>query len=247
MLKTLARNVYYRLPPPVARVYAAARSLLTEAAHFKKMEDAVREATQDIAEHSKLFAGEKLLIDCGFNNGVVLQKMLKRLPDFEAYGFEVNAPLFSEQARKLAAQCPRILSLNFAAVSDRDGMAQFVEMGTRAGRFPAQGTTIVPNIRVHPISLEAQDVPCVDLSSWLKEVWEKHNGPYIAMKMDIEGAEYDVLEHMIEDGTLELVHDLVVEFHSRRYTGLEKQAIERRELAIRDALSQSRTHVLEWV
>jgi len=32
--------------------------------------------------------------------------------------------------------------------------------------------------------------------------------------MDIEGAEYDVLEKMIDKGTIDFVNELIVEFHN---------------------------------
>jgi hypothetical protein len=33
------------------------------------------------------------------------------------------------------------------------------------------------------------------------------------MKLDVEGAEYPVLEKMVADGSIELIDELLVEFH----------------------------------
>lgn len=53
-------------------------------------------------------------------------------------------------------------------------------------------------------------VLCFDFSRWLRELVADE----IVVKMDIEGAEVQVLEKMIEDGTDSLVDELLVEWHT---------------------------------
>jgi FkbM family methyltransferase len=55
-------------------------------------------------------------------------------------------------------------------------------------------------------------VRCFDFSAWL----EQH--PNVIVKMDIEGAEYEVLGHMIDEGTDRLVSELIVEWHDESGT-----------------------------
>lgn len=55
-----------------------------------------------------------------------------------------------------------------------------------------------------------QMVSCFDFSAWLRRTV---NGDQVVVKMDIEGAEYALLERMIEDGTDVLVSELLVEWH----------------------------------
>ncbi len=50
-------------------------------------------------------------------------------------------------------------------------------------------------------------VPCFDFSTWLETI-----GPCV-VKFDAEGAEYDILEKMITDGTDHLMEPLLVEWH----------------------------------
>lgn len=50
-------------------------------------------------------------------------------------------------------------------------------------------------------------VPCFDFSAWLAE-----HGPAI-VKMDIEGAEYELLGKLVADKTIRLVTQLIVEWH----------------------------------
>jgi FkbM family methyltransferase len=54
-------------------------------------------------------------------------------------------------------------------------------------------------------------VECVDLSEWIVENI-KHTEK-ITLKLDIEGAEYDVLWKMIQNKTIERIEKLFVEFH----------------------------------
>jgi len=55
-------------------------------------------------------------------------------------------------------------------------------------------------------------VDAVDFGRWLEDNFQKRD--FIWVKLDIEGAEYPVLEKMIEDGTIEYVDQLYVEFHN---------------------------------
>jgi len=55
-------------------------------------------------------------------------------------------------------------------------------------------------------------VPCFDFSEWLLEI-----GPdAVAVKMDIEGAEYELLAHLIRNGTDSLISELLIEWHGGR-------------------------------
>jgi len=86
----------------------------------------------------------------------------------------------------------------------------------------------------------------------LREVYARHstdNGvPFIAVKMDIEGAEYDVLEHMKEEGTLDMVDYLGLEFHAHRFPDHQRDNIRKREEMLRSVLeASSSTYVHEGI
>ncbi len=57
-------------------------------------------------------------------------------------------------------------------------------------------------------------VKCVDFSQWLISNFNKTD--YIILKLDIEGAEYQVLNKMIKDESIDYVDVLYVEFHYKR-------------------------------
>ncbi len=54
-------------------------------------------------------------------------------------------------------------------------------------------------------------VKCIDFGAWLKTTFTPSD--YVVLKLDIEGAEYDVLEKMITDGSIKYIAKLYVEFH----------------------------------
>jgi FkbM family methyltransferase len=55
------------------------------------------------------------------------------------------------------------------------------------------------------------EIPCFDLSSWIKNTFTSED--YIILKLDIEGAEYEVLNKMIDNGTIGLINEFWGEWH----------------------------------
>ena len=54
-------------------------------------------------------------------------------------------------------------------------------------------------------------VESIDISQWILDTFSKDDR--IVMKMDIEGSEYEVLPKMIEDGSINYVNQLYIEWH----------------------------------
>lgn len=69
--------------------------------------------------------------------------------------------------------------------------------------------------RSHLVNDGGTRIPCFDFSAWLANRNER-----VTVKMDIEGAEYDLLERMIADGTDRLVDELLIEWHRDDDRGL---------------------------
>jgi FkbM family methyltransferase len=61
----------------------------------------------------------------------------------------------------------------------------------------------------NPIKIEA-----IDFSKWLMNTFSKSDE--IILKMDIEGAEYEVLNKMIKDGAMSYINELWIEWHWRK-------------------------------
>jgi len=57
-----------------------------------------------------------------------------------------------------------------------------------------------------------RDVECVDFPAWLRcHVKPSQN---VRLKMDVEGAEYDILPKMLADGSIKLIDELLIEWHA---------------------------------
>ena len=67
------------------------------------------------------------------------------------------------------------------------------------------------------------EVECIDFSYWLKNNF--NNNDHIIVKMDIEGAEYDIIEKMLNDNTFEYINQLYIEWHNKKLNikGIDKR------------------------
>lgn len=66
------------------------------------------------------------------------------------------------------------------------------------------------------------EVECIDFGAWIKRTFNKDD--YIIVRMDIEGAEFVVLDNIIKDGSIEYVNKLLVEFHHRKHPAIASEA-----------------------
>ena len=63
-------------------------------------------------------------------------------------------------------------------------------------------------------------LPCIDIGKWISQFKDD----FILLKMNIEGAEYQILEHMIKDGSIKYVDELYVQFHDTdKIKGITKE------------------------
>ncbi len=76
-------------------------------------------------------------------------------------------------------------------------------------------------------------VKVIDFSAWLKANVRFEDT--IVVKMDIEGAEYGVLEKLIHDKTIDYINHLFVEWHDRLMREDQREQFTEREAKIREA------------
>ncbi len=128
-----------------------------------------------------------------------------------------------------------------AAVSDSDGAAEFY-----LDREDGDGSTLFRNKLTRENggygTLDTANpdiVKTIDLSRWIRD--ELRPNDYIVLKLDVEGAEYDILEKMARDDTLRRVRHLFVEWHWQKI-GLP----ESRHMKVLQLLKDQRIPVREW-
>lgn len=163
---------------------------------------------------------KKIFIDCGGNKGQSVRRFIKSnrySEDFEIYSFE---PL--EVVSKRYSSMENVCFFQ-KAVWIYDGEIDFFVDTGRKYRY--EGSTIISSKKSRTLNKkEPIKVGCIDFSKWVKGVFSKDD--YIILKMDIEGAEYEVLNKMIKDGTIEYINDLYIEWHWHKIRKPEEEHLE---------------------
>jgi FkbM family methyltransferase len=163
-------------------------------------------------EHSNLISTKstKVFLDCGGNDGCSVRKFLRCFPDSDQYiihSFEPN-PVFKDCYSGF-----RNVIFHEEAVWVEDGEAAFYLSNSPKH----QGSTLIHSKFTGNLDKENHlNVRCIDFSSWIKN--NLNQSDYIILKMDIEGAEYEVLQKMMEDGTIRYIDQLYIEFHYEKIT-----------------------------
>lgn len=150
--------------------------------------------------HSK-----KLFIDCGGHDGCSTIKFKLSNPTYDVITFEGNPELWPYY-EKLPTQLIKKL------VSNYTGEAEFV-----IDPVDADGSSIIKeksidfHKRVKNEDCPMVVIPCIDLSEFVQQKAQHYEE--IVLKLDVEGAEYAILEKMHRDGTLKYISKLYAEFH----------------------------------
>lgn len=90
-----------------------------------------------------------------------------------------------------------------------DGQAEFA---VDPSPDSPMGSTLMPEKASHWNIGEKITVETIDFSKWL----EQFRGDHVILKVDIEGSEYPVLTKMVEDGTDDIAHLTMVEWHEHK-------------------------------
>tara|TARA_R110000868_G_scaffold155033_2_gene381409 strand:- start:57 stop:632 length:576 start_codon:yes stop_codon:yes gene_type:complete len=151
----------------------------------------------------------KVFIDGGAHGGQSIRRFVETCPDateYEVHSFEPN-PYFKEKI--LGYQ--KVFNVHYhpKALWVEDGTIDF--FGTdEIDKSKYCGCTVTEEKQdvshAEPITVE-----CINLGQWIKKTFSKEDKIYL--KLDIEGAEYKVLNSMIDNGSIFYPDKLFVEFH----------------------------------
>ena len=179
-----------------------------------------------------------LFLDCGGNDGCSIRRFraeFDRRGLFEMVTFEPN-PCY----RTCYSDFPRHRLLEMA-VHDREAIQDFYldkEDGDGstlfAGKLTRENGGYGTLDKASPVKVKT-----VDLSAWILE--NTSDSDYVILKLDVEGAEYDILEKMIRDGTIERVDHLFIEWHWNK-VGVSRA----RHDAVARRLQRQGISVLDW-
>jgi FkbM family methyltransferase len=166
-------------------------------------------------------ARKHVLFDIGAHHGEGLARLIDELQldqQWEVHAFEPNPEC---PTAELIGAFPLPATVHKAAVWIRDGRVAFLPQGKirtliaslNESRIASGFGSCIAEVRSSAPELgEPIEVPCVDLSRLLAE---RSDGEHIVVKLDVEGAEFAILRHLIERGTIGRIRRLYIEWHER--------------------------------
>ena len=184
-----------------------------------------------------------LAIDCGANAGDVSARLLERGAEVIAFDPE---PWAAERLEKRFADEPRFRLFN-AAVGTSNGEVRLM----RASNFAqdealgsVKSTVVSGGRMIDEADGQTIPVPQIDFVDFLRrQIAER--GEIAFLKMDIEGAELDLIPAMDAAGLFHSIRCTVVETHERKFRDRREDFVQLRE---RIAQKYVRSHVnLDWI
>lgn len=144
-----------------------------------------------------------IFLDCGANIGNSVDMFLDKYPkanQYEIFSFEANPK------QKKFFENKKTNFFN-KAVWVKDGTLRFY-LGKSE---KSESSSVYKHKKTGRLSLTPTIVPCIDFSKWIMDTFSKDDN--IILKLDIEGAEYDVLKKMFKDKSIDYIKKLYVDWH----------------------------------
>jgi FkbM family methyltransferase len=123
------------------------------------------------------------------------------------------------------------------AISDKEGTLSLYGLSENRGNVSV-GASVIKNhnsLFYDASESKALKVPAIRVSKLIEESSKKY--ATIVVKMDIESAEYDALEDLINTGCMEKISHIYIEWHAQYYSDDQIEDILVRENKIKENLS----------
>ena len=174
-----------------------------------------------------------IFLDCGANVGQSIDLFRNKYPyanKYEIYSFEPNPQCVKYFEHK------NVEFFN-TAVWIRNEELDFYLGDIQSSSICKNKTTGRLDVK-HPIKVSGMDFSQFVIDNFCKD-------DYIVLKMDIEGAEYAVLNKMLTDGSMKYIDVLYVELHGNR-CGYSKQEDDTLLMQLRGCKVKVREGVFAW-
>lgn len=139
-----------------------------------------------------------LIIDCGSNIGMSVLYFKARYPEAEILAFEPDEDAFACLKENVSFNALKGVSVNKKAVSGREGPVDFWRAAEKPGGL---GNTIYANPLKGKVQAES-----TRLSRYVDRKVD-------FLKLDVEGAELEVIKDLAETGKLRMVEQILIEYH----------------------------------
>lgn len=170
------------------------------------------------------------VIDAGANVGRM--SFILGLRGARVHAFEPN-PVAYEALLRHVGDWPNVTVHN-AAVADKDGEASLYlhELHKENAVAYSSGSSLKSE-KTNVLKDEAVQVRTIDLARFIQEL----GTPVYLVKMDIEGAEVDVIPHLIRKGAFDRIEHAVVETHEKKNPMLVSATNDMRALIEQEGLT----------
>ena len=154
-----------------------------------------------------------VVVDLGcanHNNIDSIRLLAKRFKPDVIYGFDPLLPLNTTRWHGRT----KVVRQQKAAWT-HDGVVDFRDDGVASCVIGPDGPTLREEMRLQD-SVAPRWVECFDLAAWLYEMGDQHRllpGDHVVVKMDVEGAEYTLLHHLMKTGAIGVIDLLLIEWH----------------------------------
>lgn len=175
----------------------------------------------------KLIADKKnqvIFFDLGANLGEITKRVenFKVKKNIKIFSFEPDIENFKTLENKFKEN--KNITLENKAVWNYNGKINF-SIGRCNHRTNSKITKIINDRNYDEKKyINTCEVDCVDLCDYIDNL-NLSEDDFVAIKMDIEGAEYEVLNHMIEKNGIKNIDLLLIEFHREPEPGISKKLL----------------------
>lgn len=174
-----------------------------------------RELPDEFITHMNNLNKGDTVIDLGANVGLVSEILARK--GLYVIAFEPNKTAF-EELKKVAKQYPNIEIHNVAAGTENKHVKLFHHKDSEISDIDlTQSSSLLsekPNV-----SIDLYDeVEEIDFAEFLN----KRNLPIEILKIDIEGFEIDLINHLLDHNAVKDINKIYMETHERKFPALEK-------------------------
>jgi len=164
-----------------------------------------------------------IFLDLGANVGKVTEKLLEIDNITKIYCFEPVIENFKILERKFGKNDK--IKLENKIVWNQKGKVNF-SVGSKNCHTNSKITKIINERNYDKRKyIKQYEIDCIDIYDFIESLNINNEEQYLVIKMDIEGAEYEVLPRMIEKNSIQKVDILLVEFHKEPIPGKSKKSI----------------------
>jgi FkbM family methyltransferase len=149
---------------------------------------------------------KKVFLDCGANLGQSTEAWIKAIPDaseYEIQCYEASKKLFPILTKNLQ-KYKNVTLHNKVVWSHSDGV-EFCDQGNESSSTEKDKMTG----GIHPGGFKRHE--SINLSEIIKKYSKDDR---IVLKIDIEGGEYEVIEHLEATGALSYINEVLIELHA---------------------------------